>query len=207
MSFKMTSPSSAGSRPQSSPRPTCRMVRQWHAAAGERDSRHVASCADCQEYYRSIGELDRALRRDAVPRARETEAGSDNLERDILRAVRESAADSAHEPTGWRAGWLTSGIAAAAAAMVAIGVINREGAAERRLSREGAQAIMNTVGTLSDQLVDKAIPSAGELVAKNPMQQEIGSVYSDMRSALDFLALNFLPSASTATPQPARSNG
>jgi hypothetical protein len=60
-----------------------------------------------------------------------------------------------------------------------------------------AAVIVDAVETFSNRLVDSVIPSAGKLVAQNPLQEEIGSVYSDMRSALDFLALNFLPASTT----------
>jgi hypothetical protein len=73
--------------------------------------------------------------------------------------------------------------------------------------REGIEAvaanesavILSTVEAMSTQLVDTVIPAAGEFVAHNPLQEELGLVYSDVRSALDFLALNFLPTA--AAPQ------
>lgn len=71
--------------------------------------------------------------------------------------------------------------------------------------RDDAAMILSTVESLSSELVGTVIPSAGELVVQNPLQEEIGSVYSDMRSALDFLALNFLPATRLSPPaEPAR---
>jgi hypothetical protein len=40
-------------------------------------------------------------------------------------------------------------------------------------------------------------PNTAELLQKDPLQDEANSVYSDARSAVNFLAINFLPS----TPQ------
>jgi hypothetical protein len=47
---------------------------------------------------------------------------------------------------------------------------------------------------ISDWVFNQVVPPAGTLVANNPLQHELNSVYSDAHSALDFLALNFLPS-------------
>ena len=205
MNFKDYPQMSPGSHPSSSPRFICRLARQWRAVAGEGRSRHVESCPDCQEYFRALNELDHALRRDALPRIQEVAAGSDNLERDILRAVRQSTPPAVTERPGWRIAWLGTGMAAAAAMVAAVTLITRETRTDLVMTRADADQIVGAVGSLSDRLVDSVIPSAGEMVAKNPMQQEIGSVYSDMRSALDFLAMNFLPKNSE--PRPARSSG
>ena len=64
-----------------------------------------------------------------------------------------------------------------------------------------ALVVAKSISTLWQNSV---VPSAQTLVADNPLQHELDSVYSDTRSALDFLALNFLPTA-PATPslQPA----
>jgi hypothetical protein len=45
-------------------------------------------------------------------------------------------------------------------------------------------------------------PAAGALLAADPLQQEADAVVADARSALGFLALNFLP-AGVTVPAPA----
>jgi hypothetical protein len=70
---------------------------------------------------------------------------------------------------------------------------------------EQTAAILETVETLSTQLMESVIPRAGGIVSTNPLQEELGLVYSDMRSALDFLALNFLPTAPPSSELPPRS--
>jgi hypothetical protein len=50
---------------------------------------------------------------------------------------------------------------------------------------------------------NSVVPKAQTLVVDNPLQHELDSVYSDTRSALNFLALNFLPTTpATPTLQP-----
>lgn len=199
------------SRPAGAPRLVCRLVRHWSALRGADSPRHAASCPDCQAYFNALDTLDRGLRHDAVARSAET-AGSDALERDILRAVRQSAARPTERRSPRGAGWMLAGLATAASIALAMVFFERASQSGESIARSDpmssqaeAQAIVNAVETFSDRLVGSVIPSAGELVARNPMQQEMGSVYSDMRSALDFLALNFLPTSAATTPT--RSNG
>ncbi|MEO6244258.1 MAG: hypothetical protein ABIQ12_02375, partial [Opitutaceae bacterium] len=61
----------------------------------------------------------------------------------------------------------------------------------------------NAVGTLSRRLVETVIPTAGEFAANNPLRQEFDAIYSDARSAVGFLALNFLPESAARKVSPA----
>lgn len=170
----------------------CRMVRHWSGA----QSSHVARCAACQEHFAVAGALEAALRRDARQSGFEPKG---DMTRRIMRAVQESAAARRPAPARGRGGmWVLGGALAALAFSV---VIFQHGVSEKpaQVSRADAEAIVATVNALSDQLVDTVIPTAGAIVADNPMQRELDSIYSDARSALGFLALNFLP----ATPTPA----
>jgi hypothetical protein len=189
-----------------SPRLVCRMVRPWSAVFDVRRSRHVTSCADCQAYFQSGDVLDAALRRDAVAIARESSSASEGLEREIMRAVRNARPSPGRHAA--RGPWMLGGISAAAAAAAVVAVsLNRTpvmvGHAEtpNAIAATEAAVIVDAVETFSNRLVDSVIPSAGKLVAQNPLQEEMGSVYSDMRSALDFLALNFLPASTKAEPR------
>jgi len=190
----------------SRPRLVCRVTRLWCAVFQSEQPRHVATCASCRDYFAAANELDAQLRRAARAPDAASEA-TQNFEQEILRAVRNSAArpgrSSAWQPTRT---WLLSGIGAVAAAF-AILLALRIGPGSTPRERmagvtptDDAAMIISTVESLSSELVGTVIPSAGELVAQNPLQQELGSVYSDVRSALDFLALNFLPTTPVNPP-------
>ncbi|MGH7944591.1 MAG: hypothetical protein ACREH8_19350 [Opitutaceae bacterium] len=137
-----------------------------------------------------------------------------DLERQILRAVRTSASKPVEaRDTFSKQAWSVVGlgaVAAVATVFVSVNPTSTPSSREERIDPATAQesaVIINTVESVSTQLVDTVIPAAGGLVAKNPLQEELGLVYSDVRSALDFLALNFLPAAAapaSAAPQPTR---
>ncbi len=197
--------------PAASTRPICRMVRQWAAITGQETTAHTGHCAECQKYFSGVLTLESALRRDArESRAHAAIADTHRLEEGIMRSVRGAAADSAGIPARSFRSWAVGVVGIAAAAVVAVLSFGPQGARPTVEGRSTAPAeevavILTTVESLSNGLVDKVIPSAGELVAENPLQREFGSVYSDVRSAIDFLALNFLPATRvTAEPVPAR---
>ena len=182
------------------PRLACRIARLWCSVANDRPSRHVAACPDCQAFLAANAALERELRSDAVRASAELHP-SDAFAQSIIRAVRTTERPS--RPSGMRAGsWLLGGLGIAAAAAVAVGLMAPRailpGSGTPVASAnpsEDAAAIAQTVESLSVQFVDTVIPSAGELVAENPLQRELSSMYSDVRSALDFLAMNFSPTA------------
>lgn len=213
----------------SRPRVVCRLVRHWCAIADPANSRHVAACADCREYFQKVNALEVGLRREAPLATRGAVAPSAGLEREILRAVRASAAEVRTAPgRTWR-GWNPVLLGAAAAAVLAVGatfvVLDRGPVGAPMTGPQSAAAIStsnpattpsNTVNaadaaliaevvdSLSSKLTDSVIPTASEMVANNPLQRELDYVYDDARSALDFLALNFLPSATAASAPPTR---
>lgn len=183
----------------------CRIRRQWCALSNQRLPRHAATCATCRSYFAATQALETALRRDAATTALPTP--SRNFEPQILQAVRVAAAHPTREAqvssTRWRT--LGSGLAAAASLALIVFLVSFKPRVDPAVgpapsAAEGAAVIVSAVQTLSTGLVDSVIPSAGELVAENPLQQELGSVYSDVQSALDFLALNFLPTSTTQPP-------
>lgn len=185
------------------PRLTCRLVRKWAAAFGDPasrqphglGSRHLETCADCQAFFSACDDLDASLKRDASTFTQAPVAGLDDR---ILRAVRMS------EPPPRRAHTraLTLSFAGAAAcAAVAVFFFQRhnEDDAATHLAEHGSLPsvadMMVAADALSDRLWNSLKPSAQALSDQNPLQQEIDLVYSDARSALDFLARNFLPSS------------
>jgi hypothetical protein len=196
--------------PSSTPRFRCRLVRLWCPDTGPHP-RHAESCADCREYFRASDALDSALRRDAVRNAPEFPAG---LERSILLAVRASSRAPARSS---RSPWfLLGGGLIVAAAAVALAVVLLQPASRVQPGSlasnptTSAPVVAAADESITTRLWNAVIPPAGTLVADNPLRQELKSVYSDARSALDFLALNFLPSAQVAAltqSAPARTQG
>ena len=195
------------------PRLICRVARQWHALFPLHRLGHLSSCPGCQSHLKAERSLELSLRQNAFD-SREEVGATDGLERDILRAIRAAGpASSQTRPKPAYRAWTMGGLGAIAAIVVLMAGLRREPVAERHgvavapvapalaAATPEVVAIIETVDALSENFVDSVLPKAGGLVAKNPLQKEFTSVYSDMRSALDFLALNFLPVApATASP-------
>ena len=194
------------STPSSRPRFVCRVVRVWHAVlpgpAGRGRSRHIDACADCRKFFQAGEELESALRRDA---ARYAPAPPEGIERRIMQAVERSTRTA--RPARSPLALILAGSAVAAVALLAFFV-------KYPVFPERAGAATNPNAQVNDALVvarsisalwqNSVVPSAQTLVAENPLQHELDSVYSDTRTALNFLALNFLPtSPATPTLQPA----
>lgn len=192
------------------PRLICRIVRQGCVFSDRRPA-HVNACPSCLAYFQAEDAFENSLRTTAGHARRELPSSPD-FEDTILRAVRSSTPnpDRSHRHAPNRT-WVFGGLSAAAAIAVVALALNIDPPsrpAPRSASAstaEDAAIILNTVETLSTELVGTVIPSAGHFVADNPLQQELGYVYSDVRSALDFLALNFLPAAPTQPASPERS--
>jgi hypothetical protein len=182
--------------PSSSPRLLCRIVRPWHAVTGGA-ARHAETCAGCRTYFAAAAALDQSLRRAAPTWAEATTpAPSTGFEQRLLNAVRTPAAPTESRPArtahlGWAA-------ATALTAVIAVALIRPAGGPTRATMETDAQLLAAAVGNASRGLVEKVIPTTGALVADNPLQQEFGAIRSDARSALNFLALNFLPAATVA---------
>jgi hypothetical protein len=180
---------------------TCRAVRQWSALTGGAASPHATSCPDCQEFFGAAAAFETALRRDA---AHSQPIVSTGFERRILDAVRAADAEaaSASADRGFKplVPALAGGLAVAALVVVMLW-INTASARRDVVSVSDARVVVRAVQSMSTQLVGSVLPSTGEFVAKNPLQQEVDSLYADARSALGFLAMNFLP-AQPEQPRP-----
>ena len=66
-------------------------------------------------------------------------------------------------------------------------------AASEFLKPEEVEAMVATVEALPVKLRNTFAPPAARLAQANPLIAEIDSVYSDAQAALEFLAMNFLP--------------
>lgn len=158
----------------------CRLAR-----LSSSPSDHAATCPACQAYFG----LEAELRRTA-PAARGT--APDDLERSIMAAVHRSRAP---EPAPRRAlPWSAIATYGTAAAVIALGAVYfQQSKSPRDVTAADAQALVQSVASLSTDFSERVLPTAGALVTDNPLQTEAAAVYSSARSALDFLALNFLP--------------
>ncbi len=179
---------------------SCRLVQSWAAVLGGAQpdqgngflTKHVGSCACCRDHFARNAELEGLLRREAV-QART--ALPSEIDGHYLRTIR-SSEDSRRKPSvGTRPAvlWL-AGCAAALAVLVA--VIQMRSPTADVVAIESTEqadewpetAVVSTEGWWTD-----LTPSAGELLDGEPLQREVAAVVSDARSALGFLALNFLP--------------
>jgi hypothetical protein len=170
----------------SSSRPVCKLVRLLGSGRN-----HVASCADCQDYFRQASDLSHSLRREAACAA---PAPSGSLDDSIIRAIRQEQPVAAvsrrsSEPRTW----LSIGGAVAAGVVLALFVVKRPTAFPEHDLPVDVTEIVTTAQSLSRELWDSVQPSATALVQNNLLQDEINSVYNDAQSAVSFLEANFLP--------------
>lgn len=209
-----SSPAPVSSRSSASVRLSCRLVRMFSASG--QNSRHAETCADCRRYFQASARLDAALRRDAVRFAPPAPAG---LERGIMQAIHaalppsERARPRARQNSN-RAGWW-AGISVAVAAVIAlaVGLVQPPTSPTAHPNPQAGVAVAENANgaALSDEstvqrLWNAFVPPAEKIATAEPLQDELDAVYSDTRSAIDFLAANFLPSTALRT-QPAAGLG
>ncbi|MBL9187966.1 MAG: hypothetical protein JNK23_10840 [Opitutaceae bacterium] len=186
-----------------SPRPRliCRIARPFNTVTGG-GARHLETCTDCQAYFAAAETLERTLRRDAPAwSAATTPAPSTGFEQRLLHAVRPPAAPKRSRVA--HLGWMA---ATALTAAIAVALFRPAGSPADKATAADAALLAEAVSQVSRGLVERMIPTTGALVADNPLQREFGAIRSDARSALRFLAMNFLPApAADADPAaPAR---
>ena len=185
-----------------SPRFVCRIVRLSGSVLGSAHSRHVETRADCRRFFRAGDELESALRRDAVRYAPVPPAG---IERRIMQAIDRST--RAAQPTRSPRALILAGSAVDAVALIAFfvkyqAIPGGDGTEKNRTAQVNDALVV--AKSISNLWQNSVASSAQTLVVDNPLQHELDSVYSDTRGALNFLALNFLPtSPATPTLQPA----
>lgn len=185
------------------PRWMCRVVRRWEDAFGTATgqtsltARHLCGCDACREFFADDAAFEQTLRREAVRVKTEPDAG---LEQRILRAVMETRPAPRRKVVGRTVG---VSLAAMAAGVVIAFVVLQQPAPTNVEKHEvaGAGKSGKESGGLAAPVAEErwwttidARRAAMELAEKNPLQQEIDSVYRDAQTALGFLALNFLPS-------------
>lgn len=181
-------------------RPTlaCRLTRLRASLADQPPSgvrRHCATCADCRQYFDTVTALETRLRRSAAP-ARATAPAT--LEARILNAVDRSQREE-RRPSS-RGAWGLAAVAAAALAAVIAFRIHPAPPVDASPEVASIEDVMTVASELPKQWLATLRPGAVKLLEANPLQTEIASVGSDARSALSFLALNFLPTNEEAAP-------
>jgi hypothetical protein len=182
----------------------CRLVRRWEMqmgpASGESalTQRHIEQCEACQEFFSEDLAFEQNLRRGAAFVKTEPEAG---MELRILQAV--TATRTVRRRERFRS-FLFAGVA------LAWTLIQRPHATE---SKETGIAAVEKSGKESGGLATPtsthgwwtawdAQHSALAMAEKNPLQEEIDSVYTDAQTAIGFLALNFLPTSEGSATAP-----
>ncbi len=199
----------------------CRAVRIRSSLTERPPAAHLEHCADCRAYFAAVNELESGLTGSAAQWSAKTPVPAD-LEGGILRAVasargemvgsRAEAPPAAAAVSGLaplRRWSIAGGLVLAAAEGLAIMVSQREAqspssSVNPALAPHEVAALVDSAARLSDAWWNRVVPSAGTAIQNNPLQQEAASVYDAAQSALDFLALNFLPpGAAGDTPPPA----
>lgn len=178
----------------------CRVVRIRIALSGSagKTTGHAANCPDCQAYYRASDSLENALRQSS---AQEKQAAADDLAAKIALAVRRSAP----RPRRSRATILSTLAGATMIVALSFFVVRQNWSIQPIGPRNQPNAdirpadvadVMASVAALRIRFMDTVKPAATTLAAQNPLTQELHSVQADARSALGFIALNFLPADS-----------
>jgi hypothetical protein len=194
-----------------SPRLICRLVRRWEMALGpvtgqtSLTARHMCGCGACREFFAEDLSFEQSLRRDAVRMRTEPETGFDQR---ILRAVMETRPAPRRKVArtfGFSLAAVAAGVAIAFVVLHQPAVTNLEKSEIVDAGKSGKESGGLTAPAAGENwwtAID-ARRTALELAEKNPLQQEIDSVYQDAQTALGFLALNFLPSSENSTaPRP-----
>jgi len=175
----------------------CRLVQGWVSVFGDGaampqrgfGSRHVATCDCCRQFFSDSATLESSLRREAV---REIETATPGLDRRIIEAVHRSA----RMPSRRRSPFTVVGlVGATAAAALAVMLLVKSSVPVNgpALVSAGAGAGNRATVPADGALWSGLPPAAGALLDGEPLQHEADAVYSDARSAIGFLALNFLP--------------
>lgn len=171
---------------------SCRLVRIFGCGTGA----HVARCPDCQQYFNAVDNLDAALRRDAHAQREPAPRG---LEARILRELEQNAV-----PASTRAwfGFPTLAFGAAATCVLAVFWFNW-----MQNPTQLAPTSNVAVNPAGAESISQLAPSVESLVSEGSLQTEVDSMYADARSAVRFLAANFLPApdqtpSSVASPAP-----
>jgi hypothetical protein len=190
--------------PSHPPRPSllCRLAR-WSATATSLGARHLDDCPECHAWATRAAEFDRLLARDA--KIVKSAPAPDGLEQLVMAGIARRSTRGARAHRSTRP-WLWSIALVGTAACAALFVMRipspdtpRVAAEELELRPEELAQVVASVAALPGEIGARVVPPAARLAQDNPLLSEIDSVRSDARSALAFLALNFLPGTGSGT--------
>lgn len=185
----------------------CRLVR-WRAALTDSappDAGHGATCPSCRAYFQAAATLDGRLHREARNAPPVPSVG---LERRIIAAVhREQTA--LHTATRRQFPRWTIGLAGTAATLALALVLARNARTPESAAGQAsadAAAVIAAAGTWGRDLRSTLAPQVARLAEPDPLGLELRKASVDARSALSFLAANFLPTDRGLTPRDASSS-
>jgi hypothetical protein len=173
------------------------LVRLRGAVFGVRQTGHVSHCEECQAFYRAEALLEQRLR-SSIP----TAADPGDLAERIVRSLPKQAAAVPQRR------FLPATLLAVAGslAVFAFAFYLVRPRPQQNIHTQGANVVavdvnglVEGVDTLGSRLAGTVGPSAEKIVVDNPYTQELASMKTDARSALNFLAMNFLPDSGTGS--------
>jgi len=178
----------------------CSVVRQWASLGGKSGGWHIDSCPDCRQFFAGSQAIERTLVRDA-------ELGRTTLPEGLDRRIAQAVARSrqSRQPVRSRRRAAIVGIGAACAASLAVlvgmkfsGPTRLLSDAPATLSQAETVQLASDVVKLPGTLWDSVKPSATAVWQAEPLRREATDLVSDAKSAIGFLAANFLPSGYSA---------
>jgi predicted anti-sigma-YlaC factor YlaD len=179
----------------------CHMVRGWAAVSGNVARGHVAHCACCRNFFAAGDGVEQALRRTASQQRIAAPVGMEQRIFAAVRAAEKPARRSAAPSIGF---WSLTGVAAAVvAAFIFIpgGLRDRSEKTDTVVDSTDAASTLAALKAAPGSLWAKLEPSAAEAMHTALLQTEADALASDARSAIHFLALNFLPADANSRPR------
>ena len=169
----------------------CRLTRIRAALTSPSASsarRHCATCVECRHYFAQAEQWESGLRGEAKAFVADPPG---TLERRILFAVERSKHPERRSSRSLS--WTMAGLAAVAVAAAVMLRIQLPAPVETPAEMASVDDVLAVASELPRQWRAMVEPRAAKLLNENLLQTEMASVSSDARSALSFLALNFLP--------------
>jgi hypothetical protein len=190
-----------------SPGLVCRLVR-WRAALTDSAAPvagHGATCPSCRAYFQTATALESRLHRDARTNL---PAPSEGFERRIIAAVHREQTQphtTTHRPFP-RWSFALAGATAALALVLVLARNTRTPATAASQPSADAAAVLAAAGIWGRDLRNTLAPQVARLSEPDPLGLELRKASVDARSALSFLAANFLPTERGLEPRDASSS-
>lgn len=188
-------------KPVNAPRPdtrfTCQVVRFWSSVRNDDapPARHLERCESCRCFFSSVDQLQLHLRHSARPLS----TPPSGLENRILHALDRSEALAIRKP---QHRLFTTSVALcvvvfSVAALWRLNLVPFLGPNANTAGEYATEvaALIAAVRAMPSDLRVKIEEPTAQLVQKNSLGREVENVYSDAKSALDFLSANFLPAS------------